>query len=61
MKENKLCMEDTGSIALKAIELIENELRPFGIELTDEQEDLFFVPILRELEELSNCNYRHDH
>jgi hypothetical protein len=57
---NELYMEDVGSIALQATEVIQEELRKLKIELTPEQEDLFYVPIFNELEKLSNCNYRRE-
>jgi len=54
-----LYMDDVGSIALKATELIEEELKKFGITLTDEQQDWFYVPIWEKLEKFSNGDYRH--
>ena len=52
-------MDDAHSIGLKATELIQEELKKFKIELTPEQEDLFYVPIINELEKMSNGDYRH--
>ena len=39
---NKLYMEDVSSISLKAIDLIQAELKNFDIELNDEQDDEIF-------------------
>lgn len=51
-------MEDAGSIALKAVKEIEAGLKKFGIELTPEQEDEFYVFIFEKLENYSNGDYR---
>ena len=59
MKE--LWMDDAGSIAAEATDLIQKRLKEFDIELKDKQEDEFFVPIIEALEKYSNGNYRHEH
>jgi hypothetical protein len=58
MKE--LWMDDIGTIALEATELIQKRLKEYNIELKEMQEDEFYVPIFNALEKYSNCNYRHE-
>lgn len=53
-----LYMDDVGSISLAAVELIQERLKKFGITLTPEQEDWFYVPIFDNLEKFSNGDYR---
>jgi hypothetical protein len=63
VKENnmkELWMDDIGTIALEATELIQNRLKEYNIELKTPQEDEFYVPIFNALEKYSNCNYRHE-
>ena len=55
---NNLYMEDVSTIAIAAFKEIEDGLKKFGITLTPEQEDEFFVPILDKLERYSNGDYR---
>ena len=54
----ELWMDDVGDIALEATELIQKRLKEYNIELKDEQEDEFYVPIFNALENYSNGNYR---
>jgi len=51
-------MDDVGSIALKVIDLIQEELAKHNIKLDDKEEDLFYVPIFNALENFSNGEYR---
>ena len=53
--------DDVGTIALKATELIQTELAKYGIKLDDKEEDLFYTPIFKALEDFSNGNYRSEH
>ena len=51
-------MDDVGIIALAAFDQIEGRLKKFGITLTPEQQDWFYVPIWEKLEKFSNGDYR---
>lgn len=53
-----LYMEEVASIALGAMEVIEDGLKKHGITLTNEQEDHFYLFIEREIERFSNGEYR---
>lgn len=53
-----LYMEDVVSISLKSFEVIEKELKKYGVVLTPEQEDKIYIPLSESLEELSNGDYR---
>jgi len=53
-------MDDIGTIANEATELIQKRLKEYNIELKGLQEDEFYVPIFNALEKYSNCNYRHE-
>jgi hypothetical protein len=55
---NKLWMEDVRGIALKSYQVIEEELKKFNITLTIEQSDSIYNLIWKELEKLSNGDYR---
>ena len=55
---NELYMEDVRTISLRAMKEIEDGLKSYGITLTPEQEDEFYVPIIDKLENYSNGNYR---
>jgi hypothetical protein len=57
--KKEMWMEDVLSIAVNADELIENQLKEFGITLTDEQEDEIHNAIWKVLEGVSNGEYRH--
>ena len=57
---NDMYMEDVATISLDAMKAIEDGLKKFGIELTPEQEDEFYVPIWEKLEKYSNGNYRRE-
>lgn len=48
-------MEDISSIALEAYDIIYKEFKDRGIEITDEEGDKIFVPLLETLEKF--CNY----
>lgn len=52
-------MEDVRAISLEAMELIENRLKEFGIELTDEQDDGIYEPMSAAIERAAGCpDYR---
>lgn len=51
-------MDDVGTVALEATELIQGKLREYGIELKDGEEDDFYNPIFAKLEKLSNGEYK---
>jgi len=53
-----LYMEDVTSIALEALELIENRLEAFGIEILEGQDDDLYLPIVRTIERYGNGEYR---
>jgi hypothetical protein len=57
---NNLWMDDIGSIANEATDLIIERLKKYDIKLKDKEEDDFYVPIFNALEKYSNGNYRHD-
>ena len=50
-------MEDVSTIFLAAMKEIEEGLKKFGITLTPEQEDEFYVLIWERLEKYSNGDY----
>ena len=52
-------MEDVHSIALKAMKVIEDGLKEYGIELEEGQDDEIYVPMSVTIEKYSNGNYRH--
>jgi hypothetical protein len=56
----ELWMDDIGTIALEATELIQKRLKEYNIELKTPQEDEFYVPIRDALEKYSNGNYRNE-
>jgi len=53
-----LYMEDVVSIALSAMDEIEEGLKKHGVTMTDEQEDHIFLFIEREIERFGNGDYR---
>ena len=64
LEQSRRCdfwQDDVGTIALKATELIQTELAKYGIKLDDKEEDLFYTPIFKALEDFSNGNYRSEH
>ncbi len=54
-------MEDVQTISLKALSIIETELKKYGIVVPDEELDQIYVPMVDLLEKFSNGNYRHEH
>jgi len=54
----ELWMDDVGTIALEATELIQSRLKEKGIELRTPEEDKFYVPIFDVLEKYSNGEYK---
>jgi hypothetical protein len=58
----EIMMEDVGSISLAAMQVIEDQLKEFGITMTPEQEDLVFIPMRDAIERIAGCpDYRHHH
>ena len=54
-------MEDVETISLKAMVIIEEALKEYGIILDLDAEDEIYLPMFEALERLSNGNYRHEH
>jgi hypothetical protein len=54
-------MEDVTTITLKAMEVIEEALKEYGITLEAGVDDEIYLPMFSVLERLSNGNYRHEH
>lgn len=48
-----IAMEDVKSIAVDAMEVIQKELKVFGIVLTPEQEDEIYVPMCDAIEKIA--------
>jgi hypothetical protein len=48
-----IAMEDVKSIGLDALKVVEDKLKEFGIELTDEQSDLIYVPMIDTIEKVA--------
>lgn len=60
MKPEDMYMDDASCIALQSLNIIQQGLAKFNIVLTPAQEDDFFNPIMRTLENHSNQNYRNE-
>jgi hypothetical protein len=58
--KKEIWMDDINSIALEVTELIQKRLKEHGIEVKDEQEDEFYVPIFNALEKYANGDYRNN-
>ena len=54
-------MEDVTTISLKAMKVIEEALKEYGITLEAGVDDEIYLPMFTVLERLSNGNYRHEH
>ena len=52
MSRSDLYMEDVHSIGLKAMDVIEQELKKFDIKLDDKEEDEIYVPLCEKLENI---------
>ncbi len=48
-----IAMEDVKSIALDALKVVEDKLKEFGIEMTDEQSDSVYVPMCDTIEKVA--------
>jgi len=60
MEPKDFYMDEVGTIALKAHDVIEEELKKYNITLTDEQSDILWDVIWKEVEQYSNGNYLHE-
>jgi len=58
--KKEIWMDDINSIALEATELIQKRLKEYEIEIKDEQEDEFYVPVFNALEKYTNGDYRNN-
>jgi len=56
-----LYSEDVSSIALAAMEVIEEGLKKHGVIMTDVQEDHIYLFVEREVERFGNGQYHHHH
>ena len=57
---NDFWMDDVGDITRKAHDAVEDGLRDFGIVIDDNQSDVIWNAIWKEVEKYSNGNYKHE-